>query len=62
MKRLLANMRCHIPPELVPAFDEITEAYQTICNSAQFINELRRIRREFQGRPTRFIIVKGYLV
>ncbi|MEG2520812.1 MAG: tryptophan synthase subunit beta, partial [Christensenellaceae bacterium] len=41
-----------IPPQLVPAFEEITEAYQTICNSAQFINELRRIRREFQGRPT----------
>lgn len=42
----------YIPPELVPAFKEITEAYNTICNSAQFINELRRIRREFQGRPT----------
>ncbi len=41
-----------LPPELVPAFEEITEAYETICNSAQFINELRRIRREFQGRPT----------
>ena len=42
----------YLPPELVPAFEEITEAYNTICNSAQFINELRRIRREFQGRPT----------
>ena len=41
-----------LPPELVPAFEEIMEAYETICNSAQFINELRRIRREFQGRPT----------
>ncbi len=41
-----------LPPELVPAFEEITEAYETICNSASFINELRRIRREFQGRPT----------
>ena len=41
-----------LPPDLVPAFEEITEAYQTICHSAQFINELRRIRREFQGRPT----------
>lgn len=41
-----------LPPELIPAFEEITEAYQTICNSAQFISELRRIRREFQGRPT----------
>jgi len=41
-----------LPPELLPAFAEIDEAYETICNSAQFINELRRIRREFQGRPT----------
>lgn len=41
-----------LPPELVPAMAEITEAYQTICHSAQFISELRRIRREFQGRPT----------
>jgi len=42
----------YLTPELVPAFEEITEAYQTICHSAQFVNELRRIRREFQGRPT----------
>ncbi len=42
----------YIPKELIPAFEEITEAYQTICHSAQFISELRRIRKEFQGRPT----------
>lgn len=42
----------YLPDELVPAFQEITQAYQTICNSSQFINELRRIRKEFQGRPT----------
>ncbi len=42
----------YLPPELVPAFEEISIAYQTICQSARFINELRRIRREFQGRPT----------
>lgn len=41
-----------LPPELIPAFEEISQAYQTICHSSQFINELRRIRREFQGRPT----------
>ena len=41
-----------LPPQLVPAFEEITTAYQTIAHSAEFINELRRIRREFQGRPT----------
>lgn len=41
-----------LPPDLIPAFEEIIEAYNTICNSAQFISELRRIRKEFQGRPT----------
>ena len=42
----------YVPKELEPAFKEITQAYHSICHSAQFINELRRIRREFQGRPT----------
>ena len=41
-----------LPPELQTAFKEIYDAYLTICKSAQFISELRRIRREFQGRPT----------
>jgi len=39
-------------PELVKAFKEYAEGYITIAQSAQFINELRRIRRDFQGRPT----------
>lgn len=42
----------YLPAELVPAFEEIAQAYQTICHSSQFISELRRIRKEFQGRPT----------
>jgi len=42
----------YLPPQLVPAMKEITQAYLTICHSSQFVNELRRIRREFQGRPT----------
>ena len=41
-----------LPPELVPAFKEANDAYEAICHSAHFINELRRIRKEFQGRPT----------
>ncbi len=41
-----------ISKELEPAFKEIDDAYEEICHSAQFINELRRIRKEFQGRPT----------
>ncbi|KFX56253.1 tryptophan synthase subunit beta [Clostridium botulinum] len=42
----------YLTAELIPAFEEIANAYQTICHSSQFINELRRIRKEFQGRPT----------
>lgn len=42
----------YLPDELLPAFKEIDEAYEEICHSAQFISELRRIRKEFQGRPT----------
>ncbi|MGI6280012.1 MAG: tryptophan synthase subunit beta [Acutalibacteraceae bacterium] len=42
----------YIPPELQKAMDEITQAYFTICKSSKFISELRRIRKEFQGRPT----------
>jgi len=39
-------------PALVDAFQEYAVGYQTIAQSAQFINELRRIRKDFQGRPT----------
>jgi len=42
----------YIAPELQAAMKEITYAYFTICQSRKFISELRRIRREFQGRPT----------
>lgn len=42
----------YISPELQVAMDEIADAYQTICKSRKFISELRRIRKEFQGRPT----------
>ena len=42
----------YIPPELQTAMDEITKAYFNICKSSKFIAELRRIRKEFQGRPT----------
>lgn len=42
----------YIPDELQAAMDEITDAYFTICKSSKFVHELRRIRKEFQGRPT----------
>lgn len=42
----------YIPPQLVDEFERISTAYQAICKSSKFISELRRIRKEFQGRPT----------
>lgn len=34
------------------ALKEVDNAYETICHSTRFINELRQIRKDFQGRPT----------
>ncbi len=42
----------YVNDDLKRAMVEIRDAYYTICKSAKFINELRRIRRDFQGRPT----------
>ncbi|MBK7664825.1 MAG: tryptophan synthase subunit beta [Sterolibacteriaceae bacterium] len=41
-----------IPPALESAMHEVRLAYETISRSHEFISELRRIRRHFQGRPT----------
>ena len=50
----------YLPSELIPAFKEIDYASETICHSSKFISELRRIRKEFQGRPTRFTIASAF--
>ena len=42
----------YIEEKLKAAMAEITEAYFSIAQSRKFIAELRRIRKEFQGRPT----------
>ena len=42
----------YISDELKKAMEEIDVAYNTICKSSKFIAELRKIRKEFQGRPT----------
>ncbi|HEY9018211.1 tryptophan synthase subunit beta [Thiomicrospira sp.] len=41
-----------LPPELVPHFEEINKAYLTLGRSADFLNELKYIRKHYQGRPT----------
>ena len=42
----------YISEELKTAMKEINDAYFTICKSSKFISELRKIRKDFQGRPT----------
>lgn len=42
----------YVSKELKKALDEVYAGYLTICKSSRFIEELRRIRRDFQGRPT----------
>ncbi|NHF73810.1 tryptophan synthase subunit beta [Paracoccus xiamenensis] len=41
-----------LPPVLVDQFAAIEKAYLTLSRSADFISELRFIRKHFQGRPT----------
>jgi tryptophan synthase beta subunit len=41
-----------IPPELTGPMKEIHEAYLKISRSHRFIEELRSIRKHYQGRPT----------
>lgn len=41
-----------IPPNLEEEMKKINDAYFSISKSHKFINELRKIRKHFQGRPT----------
>jgi len=48
-----------LPPPLVPHFEEIAKAYDEISNSADYIRDLRYIRKHFQGRPTPISYLKN---
>ncbi|BAK73498.1 tryptophan synthase subunit beta [Arcobacter sp. L] len=41
-----------IPPELEKPFEEIKKAYEELKNSPKFIEELKYVRKHYQGRPT----------
>ncbi len=41
-----------LPPPLIPHFKEISDAYDRLSKSAEYLNDLRYIRKHFQGRPT----------
>ena len=48
-----------IPPMLEKPFSEITEAYESIKNDPKFIEELKYVRKHFQGRPTPISFAKN---
>ncbi len=41
-----------IPPQLEEPFREIREAYEKLSKSHEYLHELRKIRKHYQGRPT----------
>lgn len=41
-----------IPPQLVEPFAEITKEYQRLKKDPEFIQELKYVRKHYQGRPT----------
>ncbi|HJE03437.1 Tryptophan synthase beta chain [Aliarcobacter thereius] len=48
-----------IPPELEKPFLEINEAYNKLSKDFNFINELKNIRKYYQGRPTPIYFAKN---
>ncbi|WP_419769852.1 MAG: tryptophan synthase subunit beta [Candidatus Marinarcus sp.] len=49
----------YIPPQLEVPFQEINAAYKELKNSKAFIDELKYIRKHFQGRPTPITFAKN---
>lgn len=48
-----------IPPQLEEPFAQIKKAYEEIKNSPEFINELKYVRKHYQGRPTPISFAKN---
>jgi len=48
-----------LPPPLVPHFADICAAYDKLSKSAEYLNDLRYIRKHFQGRPTPISYLKN---
>ena len=48
-----------IPPVLEKPFAEITKAYLELKNSPKFIEELKYVRKHYQGRPTPISFAKN---
>ena len=48
-----------LPSKIMEEFERIDDFYQEIRNDAEFINELKYIRKYYQGRPTPITYVKN---
>lgn len=48
-----------IPPMLEQPFEDIKKAYEEIKNSPKFIEELKYVRKHYQGRPTPISFAKN---
>ncbi len=48
-----------IPPALEKPFEEIKKAYEELKKSPQFIEELKYVRKHYQGRPTPISFAKN---
>ena len=48
-----------IPPVLEQPFADITKAYNELKNSPEFIEELKYVRKHYQGRPTPISFAKN---
>ena len=48
-----------IPPILEQPFADITQAYNELKDSAEFIKELKYVRKHYQGRPTPISFAKN---
>ncbi|MBN2816223.1 MAG: tryptophan synthase subunit beta [Campylobacterales bacterium] len=48
-----------IPPVLEKPFADITQAYNELKNSPQFIKDLQYVRKHYQGRPTPISFAKN---
>ncbi len=48
-----------LPPPLIPHFKEISDAYDRLSKSSEFLNDLKYIRKHFQGRPTPISYLKN---
>jgi tryptophan synthase beta chain len=48
----------YLPPQLIEHFKKISDLYEKVSKSSDFIDELRDIRKHYQGRPTPVFFAK----